>query len=208
MVSSRRLGKQRLTKDFFARDALEVAEGLIGCVIESRRPEGLASVRIVETEAYRGHLDPGSHGYRGITPRTEVMFGPPGRLYVYFTYGMHWCANTVCGRDGECQGVLLRAGEPVAGVELMRERRGGLANDRLLASGPGRLAQALGISKEHNGTSVVRGGEVHIYRDALTEATRKLEVLQTKRIGLGVGKGEDLPWRWVVAGHPHASRKR
>lgn len=201
-------GKQRLTKDFFARDALEVAEGLIGCVIVSRRPEGLASVRIVETEAYRGHLDPGSHGYRGITPRTEVMFGPPGRLYVYFTYGMHWCANTVCGRDGECQGVLLRAGEPVAGVELMRERRGGMKNDRLLAAGPGRLAQALGISKDHNGMSLIRGGDVHIYRDDITEATREMEVLQTKRIGLGVGKGEDLVWRWVVAGHPHASRKR
>lgn len=198
----------RLTKTFFARDALDVAPELIGCVLVGQSAQGVASVRIVETEAYRGHLDPGSHGFRGETPRTEVMFGPPGRLYVYFTYGMHWCANAVCGQDGECQAVLFRAGQPLEGLELMRARRNGVRDDRMLASGPARLAQALGITKEQNGSSLIRGGTHHLYADALTEETRSSGLLQTTRIGLGAGKGDELPWRWVVAGHPHASRKR
>ncbi|MBA2725465.1 MAG: DNA-3-methyladenine glycosylase, partial [Actinobacteria bacterium] len=102
----------------------------------------------------------------------------------------------------------FRAAEPVDGIELMRKRRGGLGDDRLLASGPARLAQALGISREHNGTSVLRGGSVHLYEDDLTDRLRSGPVSQTTRIGLGVGKGDSLAWRWVVPGHPHASRRR
>lgn len=172
-----------------------------------RTNDGIAAVRLVETEAYRGPLDPGSHGYRGVTPRTEVMYGPPGFLYVYFSYGMHWCANVVCGRDGACEAVLLRAGEPVTGLDSMRERRGGLA-DRLIASGPARLAQALGIDRSHNGATLLRGGDFWCAEDEATEAVRSGEVSQTTRIGLGEGRGDDLPWRFVVPGHPHASRRR
>lgn len=172
-----------------------------------RTAEGVAAVRLVETEAYRGPIDPGSHGYRGVTPRTEVMYGPPGRLYVYFTYGMHWCANVVCGRDGECEAVLLRAGEPVAGTAVMSARRGSVP-EKLLASGPARLAQALGIDKAHNGATLLRGGDFWCAEDDRTDELRSGEVAQTARIGLASGRGDDIPWRFVVPGHPHASRRR
>ncbi|HYP22635.1 MAG TPA: DNA-3-methyladenine glycosylase, partial [Actinomycetota bacterium] len=173
-------------------------------VFAHRTPEGIAAVRLVETEAYRGPLDPGSHGYRGVTPRTEVMYGPPAHLYVYFTYGMHWCANVVCGRAGECEAVLLRAGEPLVGADLMRLRRGEVG-DKLLASGPARLAQALGIARSHNGATLLRGGDFWCAEDDLTNDLRDGEVSQTTRIGLAEGRGDDIPWRFVVPGHPHAS---
>jgi DNA-3-methyladenine glycosylase len=198
----------RLTKDFYARDALSVARDLIGCVFVHDDPRGRVSVRLVETEAYRGVIDPGSHGYRGPTPRTEVMYGPPAHLYVYFTYGMHWCANIVCTRDGVCEAVLLRAGEPVAGIELMRLRRARISDDKLLAAGPARLTQALGIDRVHNGSSLLRGGRFWCERDSATADYQKSEIFQTVRIGLSVGRGDDLPWRFVVAGNPYASRRR
>lgn len=197
----------RLTKSFYARDALTVARDLIGCVFVHDGPTGRLSVRLVETEAYRGSIDPGSHGYRGPTPRTATMFGPPGHLYVYFTYGMHWCVNVVCAREGVCEAVLLRAGEPLSGVEAMRELRGGIAKDTLIASGPARLAQAMGIDKRCDGVTLLRGGELWIAEDAVTDELRTAEVAQTVRIGLGKGRGDDIPWRFVVPGHPHASRR-
>lgn len=198
--------RKRLTKSFYARDAVTVASELIGCVLVHDSSEGRAGVRLVETEAYRGEQDPGSHGYRGETPRTRVMFGPPGRLYVYFTYGMHWCANVVCGDEGVCEAVLLRAGEPVEGIELMRTRRPRVRSDRLLAAGPARLAQALSIGRGHNGVSLLRGSKLWIFEDEISQDYRRAEVAQTVRVGLAQGKGEDIPWRFVVPGHPHASR--
>ena len=198
---------KRLTRAFFARDAVTVARELVGCVFVHRHPAGLVGVRLVETEAYRGPQDPGSHGYRGMTPRTEVMYGPPGRLYVYFTYGMHWCANIVCAEDGVCEAVLLRAGEPVFGLDLMRRHRGDVS-DRLLAAGPARLAQAMGMAKEHNGESVLRGGNFWCATDEITDTTRGGNIAQTPRIGLGAGRGDEIPWRFVVRGHPYASRRR
>jgi DNA-3-methyladenine glycosylase len=197
----------RLARSFFDRDALSVARDLIGCVLAHRLKQGMVSVRLVETEAYRGEIDPGSHGYRGPTPRNEVMFGPPGRLYVYFTYGMHWCANVVCGREGESEAVLMRAGEPVEGIEIMRRRRPTVTKDHLLASGPARLTQAMGIGKAHNGATLLRGGELWLAEDEFTDAYRDGEVAQTVRIGLGEGRGDETPWRFVVPGHPHASRR-
>ena len=197
----------RLTKAFYARDALTVARELIGCLFVHDHPGGRVAVRLVETEAYRGVIDPGSHGFRGPTPRTEVMYGPPAHLYVYFTYGMHWCANIVCARDGVCEAVLLRAGEPVIGIESMRLRRA-VKDDRLLAAGPARLTQALGIGPEHNGASLLRGGRFWCARDATAADYQRRPVAQTPRIGLSAGRGDDLPWRFVVPGHPHASRRR
>lgn len=199
---------RRLTKAFYERPALQVAPDLIGCILVHDAPEGRSSVRLVETEAYRGGMDPGSHGYRGPTPRTEVMFGPPGRLYVYFTYGMHFCANVVCDREGICEAVLLRAGEPVDGLEVIRARRPTVDRDRLLAAGPGRLAQALGLGRAENGASLLRGSRLWIYEDDFTDGFRAGEVARTVRVGLSPGKGDELPWRFVVPGHPHASRSR
>ena len=136
------------------------------------------------------------------------MYGPAGRLYVYFSYGMHWCANIVCAGEGECEAVLLRAGEPVEGIDLMQLNRPGITNDRLLAAGPARLAQAFGIDKSCNDASVLRGGEFWCAEDDLTPKVRAGEVSQTVRIGLGPGRGDDIPWRFVVPGHPYASRRR
>lgn len=163
---------------------------------------------LTELEAY--HQDePAAHSYGGRpTPRTEGLFGPPGTAYVYFTYGMHWCANIVCAREGECEAVLLRAGEPVAGIDLMRKLRTGITNDRLLAAGPARLCKAMGIDKRHNGAGLLRGGRFWCAEDADTAEYRKKEISQTVRVGLGPGRGDEIPWRFVVPGHPHASRPR
>jgi DNA-3-methyladenine glycosylase len=199
---------RRLPRAFYARDALEVAEDLIGCLFVVDGPNGRVGIRLVEVEAYRGSIDPGSHGYRGMTPRTTVMFGPPGHLYVYFTYGMHWCANAVCGPSGQAAAVLLRAGEPVEGLEIMRERRPAIRDDRLLAAGPARLTQAMGIDGSHNGASLLRGGVMWCAEDEATDRYRGAEVARTRRIGIAVGKGDDLPWRFVIPGNPYASRRR
>jgi DNA-3-methyladenine glycosylase len=200
--------QRRLTKAFYERDAVTVARDLIGCVFVHRLGSDTLAVRLVETEAYRGVIDPGSHGYRGITPRTEVMYGPPARLYVYFTYGMHWCVNIVSGREGECEAVLLRAGEPLKGVPRMRRMRGPAISDHLIAAGPARLAQALGIDKRHNGVTLLRGGEFWCYEDLHTAGMRTGEVSQTPRVGLGAGRGDDIPWRFVVPNNRYASRRR
>lgn len=197
----------RLGKAFYARDALTVARDLIGCLFVHEVGGERIAVRLLETEAYRGQIDPGSHGYRGMTARTEVMYGPPGYLYVYFTYGMHWCANVVCAQDGICEAVLLRAGEPVEGVGTMRSLRGGIADDRLLAAGPARLTQAMGIGREHNGARLLPPCEIWCAEDRLTADVRNGAVVQTKRIGLAVGRGDDLPWRFVVANNAFTSRR-
>jgi DNA-3-methyladenine glycosylase len=197
---------RRLTKGFYQHDALTVARQLLGCLFLHQTHDGLLGVRLVETEAYRGPQDPGSHGYRGVTARTEVMFGPPGRLYVYFSYGMHWCANIVCGPPGVCEAVLLRAGEPLIGVQGMTRRRG-VTSARLLAAGPARLAQAIGIGKEHNGASLLRGGAFWCAEDDRTAGYRTGDIAETVRVGLGAGRGEDLPWRFVVRDNPFVSRR-
>ncbi|MFN2595175.1 MAG: DNA-3-methyladenine glycosylase [Actinomycetota bacterium] len=197
----------RLSKAFYSRDALAVARDLIGCLLVHDLGRQRLSVRIVETEAYRGQIDPGSHGYRGPTARTEVMHGPPGFLYVYFTYGMHWCANIVCAREGVCEAVLLRAGEPVEGIEMMRSLRGGVTDDRLLAAGPARLTQAMGIDKKQNGARLLAPCTIWCAEDPSTRAMREGPVIQTKRIGLSTGRGDDLPWRFVVADNPYTSRR-
>ena len=202
------LNTRRLTRSFYERDALAVARDLIGCIFVHDHSSGRTGVRLVEVEAYRGEQDPGSHGFRGETHRTRTMFGPPGRLYVYFTYGMHWCGNVVCGPEGVCEAVLLRAGEPVVGVEHIRARRQRVEDDRLLASGPARLAQAMGIGRAHDGASLLRGGRMWIAEDEVTGEFRAREIAQTVRVGLGAGRGEHIPWRFVVPGHPHASRRR
>jgi DNA-3-methyladenine glycosylase len=196
---------RRLTRAFYARDSLALAPLLLNKLLVHDEPEGRLAVRIVEVEAYRGAVDPGSHAYRGQTPRTTVMFGPPGHLYVYFTYGMHWCANVVArGEPGDASAVLLRAGEPIEGLDVMRARRPAARRDRDLCSGPARLAQALGIAKPENGVSLLRG-PFGIFDDDVAPPRRPG---RSTRVGLAVGKGEDSPWRWFVTGNEHVSRHR
>jgi len=141
-------------RDFFARPSLDVAARLLGTVLAHRTADGLVAVMLTEVEAYEGNTDPASHAYRGRTARNAVMFGPPGHAYVYFTYGMHFCVNLVCLREGTASAVLLRAGRVVEGVALAAARRPAAASERDLARGPARLCQALGITRAQNGLDV------------------------------------------------------
>ena len=168
-------------------------------------PAGPVAVRLTEVEAYAGERDPGSHAFRGRTPRTEVMFGPPGRVYVYFTYGMHWCMNLVCGPEGEASAVLLRAGEVVEGVELATSRRTAARSARELARGPARLTVALGVDGSHDGADATDP------RSCLTVRARadspRAEVLSGPRVGVA-GDGAGHPWRFWLAGEPTVSAYR
>jgi len=186
-----------LPRDFFDRPVLEVAPELLGCVIAHDE----VAVRLTEVEAYDGANDPGSHAYRGQTARNAVMFGEPGHVYVYFTYGMHWCANLVCGPSGVASAVLLRAGEVVEGVELARARRPAARSDRDLARGPARLAQALGLTGAHNGGDVCGEGPLAVcgspYRGAFHTGPR-----------VGVADGAARPWRFWLDRDPTVSTYR
>ena len=203
-MSAPRRGRA-LPRSFYARDSRAVAPELLGKVLVSDHPEqGRIAIRIVEVEAYAGTEDPGSHGYRGPTPRNATMFGPPGHLYVYFTYGMHWCANVVCGEEGWSSAVLLRGGAPLDGIEAIRARRPAARRDRDLCSGPARLAQALGLTREHDGDDLV-GGPLRIVDDGVPPPERPGVSV---RVGLAPGKGDEHPWRWYVEGDPNVSRAR
>jgi DNA-3-methyladenine glycosylase len=190
--------RRQLGPRFYARDSREVAPELLGKLFV----RGDRTARIVEVEAYCGADDPGSHAYRGMTKRNATMFGPAGRLYVYFTYGMHWCANAVCGREGEGVAVLLRAAEPVSGVDEMRTLRPAARRDRDLLSGPARLCQAFGLDGTFDGCDLVTADRgVTIVDDGV--APPDVPTVST-RIGLSVGT--ELPWRWCTPGSPHLSR--
>ena len=185
----------RLDRDFYARSVHEVARDLIGCVVRHGETAG----RIVETESY--HMDePACHAYAGLTERTRPLFGPPGRAYVYFSYGIHSLLNAVCEEDGIGAAVLIRALEPVDGIEEMRGRRGlQLATD--LCSGPAKLTQALGIGLSLNGTSLADGPIALLAREPRAPAPR---VVVGERVG--ITKAADLPWRFCDADSRHVSR--
>jgi DNA-3-methyladenine glycosylase len=195
---------RRLTRAFFAGDVLDVAPALLGATITHAG----VTVRLTEVEAYAGTTDPGSHAFRGPTPRTEVMFGPAGHLYVYFTYGMHWCANIVCGPKGEASAVLLRAGEVVAGEDVAASRRIGVAR-RDWARGPARLATTLALRGEQSGLDacmprgpVTLAGPVGGVDAALLRSG--------PRVGVS-GAGGDVaayPWRFWLEGEPTVSPYR
>lgn len=177
---------RRVPRQLLAGDAPDVAPLLLNKLLV----HGDCIGRIVEVEAYRQD-DPASHTFRGRTPRNEVMFGPPGHLYVYFTYGMHFCANVVTGPPGAGAAVLLRAIEPVAGIDIMRERRHGRA---ALADGPAKLCQAFSIDGSHNGADLLCGDRTPGLFDDGTRPPR------TPRVGprVGITKAVDVPWRWRV----------
>jgi DNA-3-methyladenine glycosylase len=185
----------RLGRDFYARSVHDVARELMGCTV---RHAGTAG-RIVETESY--HMDePACHAYAGVTSRTQTLFGPPAHAYVYFSYGVHSLLNAVCEEEGVGAAVLIRALEPVDGLELMRARRG-LERVEELCSGPGKLTQALGVGLAHNGSSLVDGPiELHA-RDPRAAVPR---IVMGERIG--ITKAADLPWRFCDADSRHVSR--
>ncbi len=184
------------------RPPTEAAPRLLGAILTH---DGVA-VRLTEVEAYAGADDPGSHAFRGPTPRTAVMFGPPAHLYVYLTYGMHHCANVVCAPAGTAGAVLLRAGEVVEGVELARERRGAGVRtipDRDLARGPGRLCQALGIDLAQDGADLVSGA---VRLVPPRRAAPPARVVTGPRVGLRAAP--DRPWRYWLTGEPTVSSYR
>lgn len=200
----RRLGRPELSPR-----ATELAPALLGAVLVHDAPGGLVAVRLTEVEAYRGADDPGSHAFRGRTPRTAVMFGPPGHLYVYFTYGMHWCANVVCGPDGEATAVLLRAGEVVGGVDVARARRASARTDADLARGPARLAAALALGRAENGADLCAPSGPLWLEPAVRPASAAV-VRRGPRVGVAGpgGDGAAFPWRYWLDGEPTVSPYR
>ena len=196
---ARRLARGKvLPRRFYDRDALEVAPELLNKLLVT--DDGVAA-RLVEVEAYRGSEDPGSHSYRGETARNATMFGTPGSLYVYFTYGMHWCANAVCGPGEQPHAVLLRAAAPVDGLDVMRVRRAKARRDRELCAGPARLAQAFGLDRTDDGDDLVRGA-LRIVDDGVPPPA--VPGVST-RVGLAPGKGDLFPWRFYVPGDENVS---
>jgi len=192
-----------LSLAFFDRPAEVVARELLGTLVVSSVEGETTAGRVVETEAYLGYDDPASHGYRHRrNQRNAALFGPPGTWYVYLSYGIHWCANLVCEAEGKAAAVLLRALEPVEGLDLMRRRRR-VAADRDLCSGPGRLCQALGITRDLDGRPMPESPVVVMFRQPDGEP---LSVAATPRIG--ITKAAELPLRFVIAGSLWASGRR
>jgi DNA-3-methyladenine glycosylase len=185
-----------LPREFYQRDTVEVARDLLGKVLVHGKTAG----RIVETEAYLGGDDLAAHSAAGITDRTRVIFGPPGHAYVYLSYGIHECLNVVAEPDGQAGCVLIRALEPISGLDIMRARRPAARSDRDLASGPGKLTRALGITRAHYGADLTRGNVV------ITDPRQPgpIEIEVTPRIG--ITKCAELPLRFVIKGTTFASR--
>lgn len=187
-----------LPRQFYQRHPTKVAPDLLNKIL--LRDDGRAA-RIVEVEAYAGREDPAAHSFRGKTPRNATMFGPPGHLYVYFSYGVHWCSNVVCGDVGDGLAVLLRAAEPLAGLDTMRMARPAARRDRDLASGPGKLSQAFALDRAFDGADLVTGDRgITLVSDGVLPPAQPV-------VGprIGITKAVDLPWRWHVSAHPHVS---
>jgi DNA-3-methyladenine glycosylase len=191
-VVAKALTGRQLTRNFFDRSVHAVAPDLIGATLMVDGVGGL----IVEVEAYH-HTDAAAHSHRGPTARNAIMFGPPGRAYVYRSYGIHWCLNFVCEGEGEASAVLIRALMPAAGLPVMRRRRG-VADPRLLCSGPGRLGEALAITRAHNGLALDRAPF------ALFAGTEPVAIVAGPRVG--ISKATELPWRYGLAGSPYLSK--
>jgi len=195
------LTSPRLPREFFSRDPVSLARDLLGRILFSRTAEGLLAGRIVETEAYTGGTDPASHAYRGPTARNAVMFGPAGHAYVYFSYGMHYCLNVTAERRGHPGAVLLRALEPLAGIELMRAR-GDRGPEARLLGGPGKIGRAFGLTLQDNGRDFTRG-PLGISA-GLPVPDR--QVAASPRIG--ISRAVELPYRFAVIGSRSVSGRR
>jgi DNA-3-methyladenine glycosylase len=198
-ASRRRRTADALPAPFYARETELVARDLLGAILECHSPEGVASGRIVETEAYLGEHDPACHAAVGRTSRTSPLYGAPGTAYVYFIYGMHWCFNAVTRAEGLPSAVLVRALEPLDGIDLMRKRRPRIRRIEELTNGPARLCSALGITGTHNGLPLQRP-------PLLLRGGRRVpddKVVVTPRIG--ITKAADWPLRWLIADSSYVS---
>ena len=188
---------------FLSQPVLVVAPSLIGWTLTRRTPEGTVSIELTEVEAYDGQNDPASHAWRGRSPRNAVMFGPAGRLYVYLSHGLHYCANVVTGTEGQASAVLLRAGRVVEGSSLAQIRRGGPGvPERSLARGPGSLGQALALTREDNGADLLGGGAFTLRPP--TGPPRPI----SSGPRVGVSRASDWPWRYWATGDPTVSAYR
>lgn len=194
-----------LPRSFYARPVLDVARECLGKVLVRRTAEGVMTGRIVEAEAYRGPEDRAAHSFGGRrTARTEAMFGPPGHAYVFFVYGMHWHFNLVTGRTGDPHAVLIRAVEPLSGMEEMARRRALPERDRALTNGPGKLCRAFGIDKAEYGTDLCKRGALY-----LTEGPPPERVARSARIGVDyAGAWARRPWRFFDRDSAYVSRVR
>lgn len=192
--------RRPLPPSFYDRDTELVARDLLGAVLLSATPDGVAAGRIVETEAYLGEHDGACHAAAGLTQRTRWLYGPPGIAYVYFIYGVHWCFNAVTRGEGLPSAVLVRALEPVDGVALMRRRRGNPANDRDLTNGPGKLCAALAITGAANGARLDRAPLSILRGQPIPDA----QVGLSARIG--ITRAADWPLRWFIKDNPFVSR--
>jgi DNA-3-methyladenine glycosylase len=199
-------------RGLLAADPREVAQLLLGAVLSHHSPEGTVSVRLTEVEAYLGPLDPGSHAYRGQTARNAPMFGPAGHLYVYFTYGMHYCANLVTGPDGAASALLLRAAEVVEGQDLAKLRRPTSRTFPELASGPGRLAKVLGLTTADSGRDALAmpyGLVLPDHHSPAGDISSGRHISSGRRVGVaGEGGSDAYPWRYWLTGDPTVSRYR
>jgi DNA-3-methyladenine glycosylase len=201
-----------LTPAFYNRDPRRVARALLGKLLVRKTPAGILAGRIVETEAYLGQDDAAAHSAAGKTPRNAVLFGPPGRAYVYFIYGNHYCLNVSCLPDGVPGGVLFRALEPVAGLERMAKARGieieigskikGLATRKKISSGPGRLSEALGITRQRDNGKILTSARSDLR--IVDDGYHVHRVVVTPRIG--IAKSAERPLRYLIAGNPFVSR--
>jgi DNA-3-methyladenine glycosylase len=197
---------KKLKREFYTRNLLVVARGLLGKILVKKSKEILLSGKIVEVEAYHGDYDQASHAFKGKTKRNEMMFNEGGCLYVYFTYGAHFCANVVVGKKGKGIAILIRAIEPVEGIDVMIKNRFGreLLHNKgkhILTNGPGKLCQALGISRDHNGADLA-GNEIFILDQPKLKGK---EIGVSKRIG--ITRSVDLQWRFYIKDNPFVSRK-
>lgn len=192
----------KVTRLFYEQDVLDVARGLLNKLVVTTRTGPRVAARIVEVEAYRGSDDPAAHSYRGETPRTATMFGPPGHWYVYFSYGVHWCANLVVGPPGVAHAVLIRAAEPVDGIETMRARRPKARTDRDLLRGPGRFGAALGLTRADDGIDAV-AGEIRVVDDGIAPPEHPS---CGPRVGLS--QATEHPWRFWVPDSRYVSGSR
>jgi DNA-3-methyladenine glycosylase len=189
----------RLGRPFFSRYTPDVARKLLGCLLVRRIGSRTLSGRIVEVEAYRGSDDPASHSYRGVTKRNSVMFGEAGRVYIFFSYGFHWCLNFTTEKEGQPGAVLIRALEPVEGIEDMARNRGVSELGRL-TDGPGKLTKALSIDRAFNGEDVVKSKRLYVLR-----GEEPVKIKASARIG--ISRGREQQWRYFIEGNPFVSKR-
>ena len=192
-----------LPRSFFDRPVLEVAPDLLGRLVTHRTPEGTVTARLTEVEAYDGPNDPGSHAFRGRSKRNGTMFGPPGHVYVYFTYGMHYCMNLVCGPEGMPTGILLRGAEITDGADIARKHRPSARTDRDLARGPARLVEALGVTRTDDGADICGDGPLTIHH-----GTPPSGALIRTGPRVGLRDAPEFPWRFWIGDDPTVSTYR